>query len=212
MKKGLIICIIILTLLTYCNLILFCGAKETVLKLEAEYAAVNQQYNELIQLKYMLISSNNIFQYIRIKNPSLSNRGISDIVLYSFQLGDITGADPYGILTIMDIESDFHLDAIGQSHGELGPMQLLPSNWDKYYQQYGFRYEDKNDWRCTARIAADRFGWLIRKHRGNVIAAIGEYNAGRDWATNEKAQRHIKRFKAAYGKIIGYKERENGGI
>lgn len=213
MKKGLLICCIILLLLfTYCNIVQYIEINKEWQKAKAELEAVNQRYIELIELKYAIIASDDIFRYIHIKNPALSNREISDIVSHAFYLGDLTGADPYGILTIMDIESDFNPEAVGKSHGEMGPMQLLPENWDKFYQQYGFNYEDKKNWKCTSTVAAGHFRWLIKKHKGNVIAAIGEYNAGKHWATNESAHRHIDKFKVAYKKIVGYREPGKRGL
>jgi hypothetical protein len=103
MKKETAIIIILVVFFTVCNVLFGSMLKEIQLKTRAELELARQKEAELIQNQYMLISSDDIFCYIRIKNPALSNREISDIVSHAFYLGDQTGADPYGILTIMDI-------------------------------------------------------------------------------------------------------------
>jgi len=123
---------------------------------------------------------------------------LADYVSYVFQLADDYQnskypVTPWEIFEISDIESDFVLEARGTS-GERGPMQLLPSTWDKIYKRFGFQPDDFENWYCNMTVATYLYSQLKAICRGDSVETIGRYNGGPRWREKFISRNHVKKY------------------
>ena len=158
----------------------------------------NQEIHKIWQCLSQTNDVKDIFDYIQARNPRLTTRELADYVSYVFQLADDYKNEsypvtPWEIFEISDIESDFVLTARGTS-GEAGPMQLLPSTWDKIYKRFGFQPADFENWYCNMTVATYLYSQLKTICRGDYVEAIGRYNGGNRWKEKLISRNHVRKY------------------
>ena len=86
--------------------------------------------------------------------------------------------DPFFLLAVIQTESAFHGDVVGQ-HGEIGLMQILPSTADWIAPRLGLSANyDLHDPAINIKIGAAYFATLRRTFRGRTDRFVGAYNMG----------------------------------
>lgn len=161
----------------------------------------NQEIHEIWQCLSQTDNIKDIFDYIQDRNPKLTVREMADYVSYVFQLSDDYQnskypVTPWEILEISDIESKFELNAVGDCR-ERGPMQLLPKTWNDFYQKFGFRPTDFENWYCNMAVATYLYSQLKTMYHGDKIKAIGFYNGGHRWQQKAATWNHIRKYQRA---------------
>lgn len=206
MKKGLIICIILLVALTYCNIALYGNIGQELQKIKAEHAAVDQKYTQVMEELRCQLQLVNLFGYIQMVNPRLSNEETAEFVSLVFKYSDEAGVDPYEIFAKSRVESDFNPLAPGTA-GEKGFIQVMPGTFKLYLDKFKYTMDNFGDWRCTLRAGIAHYGYLLKKYNGDWKLAEAAYNAGSRGNFTERAGRHVRKVVAANNQVSRYRER-----
>jgi hypothetical protein len=201
LKKILILIIIVLSLITYCNIAI---NNQIIEESKKELTRKNQRIAELEQVKYDQ-APDNIFNYILAQNPDMSTRELADFVSYTYQLAEEFELDPYKMLAACEIENSFKLNRPG-GLGEQGPLQLMPDTWDKLYKRFGFGESDFTNWYCNYKVSAYHLKGLLVANNGDWNKAIGQFNGGGRWQKKQQSLFHVKKFQMASRGTLRYRK------
>jgi soluble lytic murein transglycosylase-like protein len=205
MKKGLIICIILLSLLTYCNIVMYGEINREWQKAKAEYAAVNQKYEQTMEELRCQLQLIDLYKYIRTVNSKLSDLETSEFMYLVFKYSEEAGVDPYMIFAKARVETDFDPTVPGAA-GELGFIQVMPDTFKLYLDKFGYNVDDFEDWRCTLRVGITHYKVLLDQHK-DWKRAEAAYNAGSRGNFTERASYHVRKVVAANNQVSRYREK-----
>lgn len=205
LTKGLIICIILLLLLTYCNIVIFGKVGQEVKALKAEHAAVSQKHTQIMEELRCKLQLIDLFGYIRTVNPKLTHQETTEFMYLVFKYSDEAGVDPYEIFAKARVESDFNPTAQGTA-GEKGFIQVMPNTFKLYLENFNYSIDDLNDWRCTLRVGIAHYKVLLDQHKNWKIAEAA-YNAGSRGNFTERAGNHVRKVVLAKEQVTRYREK-----
>ena len=105
---------------------------------------------------------------------------IKETVLAVFDEAHRFGFDPFFLLAVIQRESRFNPNAVGQ-HGEIGLMQIKPDTAQWIAERYGFPWEGPSSLYKPAdnvRLATAYFDFLRRSFHSNGLRYLSAYNLG----------------------------------
>ena len=173
---------------------------------KAEHAAVDQKYAQIMEELRCQLQMVNLFSYIQMVNPKLSNEETAEFMHLVFTYSSEAGVDPYEIFAKARVESDFNPTAQGTA-GEKGFIQVMPGTFKLYLDKFNYSMDDFENWRYTLRVGIAHYGYLIAKHNGNHHLAETEYNAGGKGNFVERAGYHVRKVVLAKKQVSRFREK-----
>jgi soluble lytic murein transglycosylase-like protein len=138
-----------------------------------------------------------IIGYLSATDRRLITDELPEFAVLTVQYANENNLNPYEILPISQIESDFCLNPPTGDAGEEGPAQTTPGVWALYYKKFGYKPEDFTKWQANYRVAIAYYADLKKQYNGDVVKAIGNFNGGGNWANKKQSQYHVKKFELA---------------
>ena len=97
------------------------------------------------------------------------------------------------VLAIIEVESNFEENAIGDNGNSIGLMQIQP-RWHRERMQK-LKCDDLQDPRDNIKVGIDFLAELYKKH-GNYTDSLREYNGGTNWQNISQTEIYAKKVLA----------------